>query len=95
MNVPPLSCLMGNHQWGPWSLRPPTIGQRVPYLYWQRECGVKACHVPQRRWFAVEVPVWLTIRKPMPVERLLQRLKMTAPDPESPELIESSTPPGG
>jgi hypothetical protein len=99
------SCVLGNHDWGAWELRPPTIGTRAPWLYWQRACRrvVKSniaagepqrrCDGVERRWFRVHPPAWLRIDKPVPVERYLQRLRMTAPPPDAPHLIESRGPP--
>lgn len=68
-----------------WELRPPLIGQRVEWLYWQTACE-RCAHI-ERRWFRVEIPAWFTLPRPgrraIPVARYLERLRITAPDPET------------
>lgn len=96
--MPGLSCAIGNHEWDAWELRPPIIGVRASWLYWQRTCrrgaGTKdRCRVSQRRWFRVDPPVWLTVKKSMPVAKYLARLKRVAPRPDDPSLIDSQSPP--
>jgi len=95
-----LACLLGRHDWGAWQLRPPTIGAPVPFLYWQRACRRRAsgrpprpCGATQRRWFRVRQPEGVAISAPMPVDRYLERIRMQAPSPEDPRLIDSPTPP--
>jgi hypothetical protein len=96
-----LTCLLGKHAWGPWQLRPPTIGRHVTFLYWQRTCQREAvggrgrpCGGTQRRWFRVRALGHAPIAKPIPVEKYLERIRMTAPAPDDPKLTDSLGPPG-
>lgn len=70
------------HVFGPFQLRPPTIGLIVNVLRWERHCG--RCGHNERRWFAITVPghAMKRIKRPMPVSRYLILIGQKVPAPE-------------
>ena len=89
-----LACLLG-HDFGDWELRPPLIGARVEWLYWQKRCRrtsaergiLRQCPATRQRWFRVRIPGWAKlpsgIGHAIPVTAYLDRIRAKAPDPET------------
>lgn len=77
-----LCFVLRQHPWGQWSLRPPTVGIVVEWLYWVRTC--QRCGTTQRRWFKVTVPAHARkrITKPVPIHLYLTIIGQRVPRPE-------------
>ena len=80
-------CLVGQHQPGPWTLRPPVTARPIAWMRWERHCS-RRCGDTDRRWFPVPRPA--VMKGLLSAEAYLRLIGVDAPDPDT---LPDGTPP--